>query len=646
MKYIWVKEPYKYNNKIIFKYECQGNEDKLLLACSDTFTIYFDDEFASYGPERTASGYARVKELPLPKGIKEISIIVFRYGISNFEVDDQDGFLAIEAKSGEKIIGDSNDLKAYSSSKFKNRSCKYSYQRGFVERFDLENEKLTPLKIQNVGYRKELPGISDTCSYSSLKFEFKGHRDFEGFDFVKLPSYMSNPTFKEINQFDVQKEFIEETKAGYQVYEYDLQEIKSGLIDIDIESQEDGKAFIVFEEYLQNGKWTFGRSSCNDLLTIDVKKGHHHIITSAVYCLRFLRVITNVKNIKFKLGYILIQNDKVSYPEKTGDKKIDTILEAACNTYKQNAVDLFTDCPGRERGGWLCDSYFTSLTEYALTGRNDIERNFLENIILGKYAEIEKGMLPMVFPATDTTFIPNWAMFFVLELEQYYLRTKDSSLVEQAKDKVIGLAKYFEKFENEYGLLENLHSWVFVEWSAAGTEEYVEGLSFATNMLYKAMLESISHLYSDDSYQKKANVVKDNINKLSFNCKLYIDNAIRKDGKLVPIKEHTSETCQYYALFFGINEDKNFINFIKDNFGPLRKKGTYPEVAPSNSFIGNYLRFLWLKKLGENERIKKECLDYFYEMAIYGNTLWEKNVPNASCNHGFASSIIYILLGK
>ena len=142
MKYIWIEEPYKYNNKIIFKYQCQGNEDKLLLACSDTFTIYFDDKFASYGPERTASGYARIKELPLPKGIQEISIIVFRYGVPNFEVDDQDGFLAFEAKSGEKVTGDSNNLKAYSSSKFINRSCKYSYQRGFIERFDLEKEKL------------------------------------------------------------------------------------------------------------------------------------------------------------------------------------------------------------------------------------------------------------------------------------------------------------------------------------------------------------------------------------------------------------------------------------------------------------------------------------------------------------------------
>ena len=77
--------------------------------------------------------------------------------------------------------------------------------------------------------------------------------------------------------------------------------------------------------------------------------------------------------------------------------------------------------------------------------------------------------------------------------------------------------------------------------------------------------------------------------------------------------------------------------------GPLRKD-QYPEIARSNSFIGNYLRFLWLKRLGLTDKIKEEALEYFYKMAKYSGTLWEKDVPNASCNHGFASSIAPILL--
>ena len=38
----------------------------------------------------------------------------------------------------------------------------------------------------------------------------------------------------------------------------------------------------------------------------------------------------------------------------------------AIRTFAHNAVDLYSDCPSRERAGWLCDSYFSAKTEYCL----------------------------------------------------------------------------------------------------------------------------------------------------------------------------------------------------------------------------------------------------------------------------------------
>ena len=66
---------------------------------------------------------------------------------------------------------------------------------------------------------------------------------------------------------------------------------------------------------------------------------------------------------------------------ETKDEKLQIIIDAAIETYRQNAVDLFTDCPSRERAGWLCDSFFLARTEYALTGKNTIEESFLENLM-------------------------------------------------------------------------------------------------------------------------------------------------------------------------------------------------------------------------------------------------------------------------
>ena len=61
-------------------------------------------------------------------------------------------------------------------------------------------------------------------------------------------------------------------------------------------------------------------------------------------------------------------------------------------------------------------------------------------------------------------------------------------------------------------------------------------------------------------------------------------------------------------------------------------------------FIGNYLRFLWLCRKGEYERVVAETLEYFDEMAKKTGTLWEHDSPKASCNHGFTSIAAAILL--
>lgn len=642
MKHIWVKTEQKYGYKTIFRYNLKGQEDTLLISAGPYYTVYFDNQLVSYGPERTAAGYSRKREITIPAGTKEIEIIVLNYGVPSLDIDFFEPFFGAELYLNSKVISTTDDFKAYESSKYLTKSFKWSYQRGFGERFDLRNVKENELETFEVKSPIIIDGVGDTCSYNRHPLRLVKEQGFKGFDIVKVPQYIYKPEHPEFFAFDPQKDFLEVVNKGYICYEFESDIEISGLIKLNIDaSSDDTKLFVVFDEYLDNGKWIYGRTSCNDLITIDVNKGKSSVTTSTAYSSKHLRVLSN-KEVKVRPEIIMIQNDMIPESKNTNNKKLNVILEAARNTFMQNAVDIYTDCPGRERGGWLCDSYFTSIAERYFTGANKIEKCFLENFILGNYEEIEKGMLPMVFPGTDTTFIPNWAMWFVLELEQYYNNTGDQDLVDRAKQKVMDLAKYFEKFENEYSLLEDLHSWVFVEWSDAGTEDYVKGVSFPTNMLYSGMLKAIGNLYKENKYLDKANKVIDNINDLSFNGKLYIDNALRENDKLVPIKEHTSETCQYYALFFGLIDSPEYIHFAKNELGPLRKN-QYPNIARSNSFIGNYLRFLWLKKLGEQERLEKEVIDYFYQMASYSGTLWEKNVPTASCNHGFASSIAAIL---
>lgn len=165
----------------------------------------------------------------------------------------------------------------------------------------------------------------------------------------------------------------------------------------------------------------------------------------------------------------------------------------------------FTDCPSRERAGWLCDSFFTARAERCLTGRSDVERSFLENYLLSREnGQLPHGMLRMCYPAShpNGVFIPNWAMGRALELEEYAARTEDLDTVRAFRPRLDALISYLDGFCNEDGLLERLPSWVFVEWSRAN--EWVQDVNYPSNMLYARVLQAYNALYGSPEHAARA----------------------------------------------------------------------------------------------------------------------------------------------
>ena len=80
---------------------------------------------------------------------------------------------------------------------------------------------------------------------------------------------------------------------------------------------------------------------------------------------------------------------------------------------------------------------------------------------------------------------------------------------------------------------------------------------------------------------------------------------------------------------------------VKD-FGYDRKEtGKYPEIHFANAFIGNYLRLDLLDRYGLKDTLYDNIKGYFEYMADRTGTLWEHTDTYASCNHGFASHVVY-----
>jgi alpha-L-rhamnosidase len=228
-------------------------------------------------------------------------------------------------------------------------------------------------------------------------------------------------------------------------------------------------------------------------------------------------------------------------------------------------------------------------------------------------------------------------MWFVIELEEYLQRSGDTVMVDALRPKVMALLDYFRKFENADGLLEKLDKWVFIEWSQAN--KFVQDVNYPTNMTYSATLDAAGRMYNQALLQEKAQKLREEIRKQSFDGEFFVDNAMREDG-ILKITRNRTEVCQYYAFFTGTATPELYPELwrrLYTDFGPQRA-GTqaFPEIHKANAFIGNFLRLELLGRGGLCRQVKDELAGYFLAMAEKTGTLWELDNDRASCNHGFA----------
>jgi alpha-L-rhamnosidase len=439
----------------------------------------------------------------------------------------------------------------------------------------------------------------------------------------------------------------------------------TGFIGLEVSVLKPAKLFVVFDEILQDNDVNFKRLGTIAALTYDLKPVTRNTQPATFllesfepYTFRYAKIIVTEGEVTIDDFYLReYANPDVKIASfESGDEKLNRIFDAGVETFRQNAVDIFMDCPHRERAGWLCDSYFTARVANDLSGNTLIEKNFFENFLLpDSFPHLPKGMLPMCYPAdhNDSVFIPNWAMWFVVELEEYLERSQDRQLIDDLQHKVMALLDYFEPFKNEDGLLENLESWIFVEWSAANG--FVQDVNYPTNMLFAKTLEIAGKLYEKSELITEAESIRDKIREQSFNGQFFVDNAVRQTkghpgldpGPGLSLTSNTTEVCQYFAFYFGIATPESHPELwqkLSTEFGPNRQeKGLYPDVHPANSFVGNYLRLELLSEYGLQQQILEESIDYFDYMAVKTGTLWENISTSASCNHGFASHIVHVL---
>ncbi|HPA16971.1 MAG TPA: hypothetical protein PLU30_04440 [Verrucomicrobiae bacterium] len=664
----------------------------LCVAGSSIYRVTVNGEFLWHGPARGPHGYYRVDQIGdlgkrLRPGKNVIGIEVAGYNCNSYYLLDQPSFLQAEITSGDRVLaatGASPDFGCAVPGHRLQKVQRYSFQRPFTEMYRLTEawdawrrdggavieptgvsvqaeKRLTARGVPAPDFRvtdpvatlsrgrleagPPPPKIWKDRSLVKVGPQLKGFPEAE---LVAVPT-TEYQSFKRVEMGPLRSSSEGRHLDKGEFLTMDLGINLTGFIGAEVACKEPSRLWLTFDEILRDGDVDPLRLGCANFVEYRLEPGRYSLETIEPYTLRYLKVIAVDGAVE--VGRTFLR--EYSHPPTTArfeasDPRLNKLFAAAVQTFRQNAVDIFMDCPSRERAGWLCDSFFTARAEHSLTGASPVERNFIENFLLPeKFAHLPDGMLPMCYPSDhyNGNFIPNWALWFVVELEEFAARGGDPEIVEGLRGKVLKLFDYFKRYENADGLLEKLEAWVFVEWSEAN--KFVQDVNYPSNMLYAGALGAAGRIYGMPELLAKAERIRAKVREQSFDGEFFVDNARRKDGRLQVTRNRT-EVCQYFAFFFGIADagsQPELWRKLREDFGPRRKeRGLHPDVFPANAFIGNVLRLELLSRAGLVRQILDESVDYHLGMAERTGTLWEHVDERASCDHGFASHLGHLLL--
>lgn len=643
---------------------CASGDAKLKIAASTIYTVELNGNHIAWGPARCGHGTYRVDEWPIGQylngGVNSISITVAGYNVNCFAYLDQPSFLQAEVVQDGTVTlytGKDGGFDCRIDLRRIQRSQRYSFQRGFTEAYDYtaqpagavmaetEEKHLTARNVPLSEFRSVFP----SGEIGSGRMTVSSHpkpmvrnlatvgigEKIKGFRPEELDAFLTS----ELGAYDFLPGELRTDGEGYYLL-YSFRRNTTGFLDVEFEVKSDCTLFAAFDEKLTGGDIDYSRLSCVNIVCWKLNAGTHHLVTIEPYTLKYLKLACTSGD--FRVHSVSIVEYKGNLPiaanPAAGDEALSAVYEAAAETLLQNSTDLFMDCPSRERAGWLCDSFFTARGECAVTGRNVIEHNYLENFLFAnRYRFLPEGMIPMCYPADhyDGVFIPNWAMWLVLELNDYRMRSGDAELPARFEKKVSDLLAYFKRFENEDELLVNLKGWIFIDWSRANDKDLVDGVSFPSNMLYASMLKAAGRLYGDGKLIEKGEKLISTIRSLSYNGSCFADHADYASG-IYRVSGTVTEACQSYAFFTGTAEPQLYPELwrrLKDGFAGEENN----KLCPQNAFIGFYIRMAALEYYGAFDEIERDIRRVFYPQAVETGTLWEQMDGMTSRNHGFAA---------
>lgn len=405
-----------------------------------------------------------------------------------------------------------------------------------------------------------------------------------------------------------------------------------GNVEIGISGSGRGCIDIGYAELLEDGRVKPTRGSMNYTDRVSLNKGKLEWQGFDSRAFRYMQIEFRRCSKPVAIDYIRV--NQTTYPiELTGsfecsDRLLNDIWQIGAYTAQLCMEDTFIDSPWRERAQWWGDARIESRVAYYAFNDTKLLAQGLRQIASSQNRD---GAILGLYPAGEEMLLPDFSLFWVFSILDYFGFTDDAGLVKELYPSVKRLMRWFDKYTDTDGLLADVPGQLFIDWADLEKRGEVTALNclYHQGLRVAAILASITGRQDEaETYMETARNIKLAINKFMYLPKRGLYAECRIDGTLI---DKVSRQTNILAALFDIPDQyqKSSIQRRLINGSPL------PEIT-TPYFASHLLEALYA---GDQH---KAALDYIRrkwgEMVKSGAMTFLENFNGeGSLCHGWAT---------
>ena len=376
------------------------------------------------------------------------------------------------------------------------------------------------------------------------------------------------------------------------------------------------------EELYSNGRVRYKMRTGNHYQeTWIFAKGNDFLENFSLHAFRYAEII--ISEGSFDIDKIQAVTVGIPFSEtdsifKCSNEKLEQVWRFCKQTIKTSNLDVYMDCPSRERIAYEGDSYINMLSHFFVESNYPMARRSFE------------------YQLMHPTWPCEWRQFVIPLAYEYLMHSGDLDTVDRYFDFMCNNCSFHNLIEN--GLVENFPMRIIIDWPACYRDNYEFGKNCAVpnafayyNLILLAKLAKLLNRTSGKIFSKLASQVKTAFNNLLYDDSvgLYRDNS-------------ESSHCSFHANMFALCFDLVPKDRIPNCIEFIAKKGMICSVYAAQFYLETLFKYdydkLAVKLMTHNDQYSS-WLGMIAQGATVTMEAWHPDhKPNLSFAHPWATA--------